>query len=188
MHAKKSPKQQTPQNNTNKQKNHQQKSPPIRRKKTHPDWNCRWIHKYRDWNWVQWLINQSFSLPSRWTLTGWSNRQAETSWSWTRSAKSCTWGGLTPHSSDCLAGKQSPASATRAKEVPLQQRLQRMLTEPWGALGGLLPPGWRKWLCPSQCWWGPISKTLSNSGPPMREMKLLERVQWRASKRIKGLN
>lgn len=108
--------------------------------------------------------NKSLSLTSRWTLTGWSNRQAETSWSSTRSAKSCMWGGLTPHSSQCLAGKQSSASGTWAKKV--QWRLQRTLTESWGALGGLLPPDWVKWLCPSQCWWDSISKTLSYSGLP----------------------
>lgn len=55
------------------------------------------------------------------------------------------------------------ASCTQASKVPLQQR---RLTESWGALGGVLPPqGWGRWLFPStQCWWGPISNTVSSSG------------------------
>lgn len=57
----------------------------------------------------------------------------------------------------------------------------------WGTLGRVMPEGWGGLFFPStQSWWGLTWRTASSAGPPRRH-GALERVQWKATEMVKGL-
>lgn len=143
--------------------------------------------------WEKCVVLRSDGCRSEGPRQGWSSGLPGTPCtSARRNAKSCSWGGANPGTSVCwgppswkaawLGQKRTPAWTQESNVHLWYGRLMAF----WATLNcRIVSVCGEMWCCPcTQPWWGPTAPVLSS--PAQDRMALLEKVQWRVTKMIKG--
>ena len=151
--------------------------------------SATWTHFQMTQYGEEWLIHQMGGPPFRRTLTGWRNGPKRISWNSAKGRNSAlrqyrlgqtNWKAAVQKN----LGFWWTQSWTWESNESLQQRRPRA---PWAA-SGRVSPDWGRWSPLStsetylECW------VQCRAPQNKRGMNVLEKVQWRATKKIKGLD